>query len=391
MISVRTQILTINTSFLDGTSASTGSIKSFPDTPEQLQIYRKEIFEMRIACLLRVGCYYGAENMVLLFAKHMTQRHDVWYCSPNGVINGYLEDAGVTHVPIDKVSVSTVKHLMKTLKPDLFVVLDNKASLTCALAGVPFLSYQQNNWPFISGFNPYSLGMLFYSRRAKMVVGVSDHLIKTFRFSKYIRDKYVTLPNVVDLSRVRTLAGEIPQEKTYDICFCGRLAPQKSPATFVRVVKKVLESRPETTSIMVGGGETETIAEVNALVEQLGLQEKIIFTGFLENPFEKIKQSKLLFMPSIYEGKCVVVIEAMSLGLPVIGRRAPGLEDDIDDTCGALCDTEEEFYTAITALLDDDELYQKKSQGALARAEASGDVEKFAADFEKICIEAVSL
>jgi len=346
---------------------------------------------MRIACLLRVGCYYGAENMVLLFAKHMTARHDVWYCSPNGVINGFLKDAGVTHVPIEKVSVGSVKNLMKTLKPDIFLVLDNKASVTCALAGVPFVSYQQNNWPFITGFNLYSLGMLFYCRRAKKVIGVSDYLIRAFRFSKYIRDKYVTLPNVVDLSHVQERAGELPETKTYDICFCGRLAPQKSPSTFVRVVKKVLESRPETTSIMVGGGETETIAEVNALVEQLGLQEKIIFTGFLENPFEKIKQSRLLFMPSIYEGKCVVVIEAMSLGLPVIGRRAPGLEDDIDDTCGALCDTEEEFYSAIIELLDNDELYQQKSQGALARAKASGDVEKFAADFEKICIEAAGL
>jgi glycosyltransferase involved in cell wall biosynthesis len=346
---------------------------------------------MRIACLLRVGCYYGAENMVLLFAKHMAVRHDVWYCSPNGVINGYLKEAGVTHVPIEKVTVSSVKHLMKTLKPDIFLVLDNKASLTCALAGVPFVSYQQNNWPFISGFNFYSLGMLFYSRRAKKVVGVSDHLIKAFRFSKFIRDKYVTLPNVVELSRVRELAGELPQAKTYDICFCGRLAPQKSPSTFVRVVKKVLESRPETTSIMVGGGETETITEVNALTLQLGLQDKIVFTGFLENPFEVIKQSRLLFMPSIYEGKCVVVIEAMSLGLPVIARRAPGLEDDVDDTCGALCDTEEEFYAAIMEHLNNDELYQKKSQGALARAEASGDVEKFAIDFEKICIEAAGL
>jgi len=111
----------------------------------------------------------------------------------------------------------------------------------------------------------------------------------------------------------------------------------------------------------------------------------------MENPFEIIKKSRLLFMPSIYEGKCVVVIEAMSLGLPVIGRRAPGLEDDIDDDCGKLCDTEEEFRDAILELLDNNERYKIKSQGALKRAETSGDVEKFANDLEKICLDAAGL
>ena len=344
---------------------------------------------MRIACILRKGIFYGAENMTVLAAKHMSKNHEVWYCCPEGPIQDYLKDSGVTYIPIEKVSVKTVKHLMKTLKPDIFLVLDNKASMIFALAGAPFVSYQQNNWPFIGNLNLYSLGMLYYCKRAKKVIGVSDHLINEFRFSKYIRDKYVTIPNVVDLSHVKELAGEIPQKKTYDLCFFGRLAEQKYPESFVRIVKEIVEVRPETNAVMVGHGDLTD--KVKALAVQLNVMDNITFTGFLKNPFEIVKQSRLLIMTSRYEGHCLAVIEAMSLGLPVIARRVPGLEDDVDDSCGALCDDEEEFCAVILKLLADEELYQTKSLGAIEKARVSGNVEKFATDIEKVCIDAAGV
>jgi len=342
---------------------------------------------MRIACLVLNNLYNGAENMVVLAAKHLTERHDVWYCSPSGPINKYLDDAGVAHVPIKKVNVKTVKNLMKTFEPDVFLVLDNKASVVCALAKVPFISYQQNNWPWIGGFNPFSLGMLYYSKRAKKVIGVSDHLINEFRFSKSIRDKYITIPNVVDLSHVKELAGDLAETKIYDMCTIGRMAPQKSPSTFVRIVSKLAKTRPDISAVMIGDG--ELMGEVKALTEQLGVKDNITFTGFLKNPFEIMKQSKLLVMTSLYEGKSLAVIEAMSLGLPVITSRVPGMEDDIDDSCGRICDNEEEFCAAIEEFLSDEKLYQTMSQGAKIRAQMSGDVEKYIADMEKICHEAL--
>jgi len=342
---------------------------------------------MRIACILRTGYFYGAENMTVLAAKHLSERHDVWYCSPTGSICDFLKLHGVNHVPIEKVSVKTLRHLKKTLQPDIFIVLDNKASMTAALSGVPFVSYQQNNWPFISGFNIYSLGMLFYSLRAKKVIGVSDHLIKSFRFSKYIRNKYVTIPNYVDLSNVKELAGEIPQEKTYDLCYLGRLDYQKRPWIFLKVVKNVLQTHPQTSVIMIGDGILKD--EVDAQTKELELQDTIKFTGFIQNPFEYVKQSKLLIMTSEYEGHCLAVTEAMSLGLPVVASRVPGLEDDIDDSCGVLCDDENDYCKAITELLDNTELYTKKSAGAIEKANNYADINRFVSSIEKVCIEAI--
>jgi glycosyltransferase involved in cell wall biosynthesis len=324
--------------------------------------------------------------MLVLAAKNLKDRHDVWYCSPEGTINTYLSDAGVTHIPIAKVSIKTVKHLMKSLKPDIFLVLDNQASIVCALAGVPFVSYQHNNWPFIAGFNPYSLGMLFYCKKAIKVISVSDHLIKKFRFSKYIRDKHITIPNFVDLSNVKELAGEMPQEKTYDLCYFGRLDHQKRPWVFLSIVKKLVKTHPEMKVVMIGDGVLNN--ETRTLAKEMGLLETIEFTGFIKNPFEFVKKSKLLVMTSLYEGHCLVVIETLSLGLPVIASRVPGLIDDVDDSCGKLCDDEEAFCKAILELLGNDELYREKSQGALANVQKYDNIDKFVESIETVLYEA---
>jgi glycosyltransferase involved in cell wall biosynthesis len=343
---------------------------------------------MRIACVAPQSLFNGAENMMLLVAKNLKHYHDVWYCSPKGIINEYLAEAGVTHIPITRLSINSVKYLMKTLKPDIFLVLDNKASMVCALAGVPFVSYQHNNWPFIAGINPYSLGMLFCCKKALKVISVSDYLIRKFRFSKHIRDKHITIPNFVDLSYVKELAGEIPQTKTYDLCYFGRLDHQKRPWIFLSIVKKVIELRPGTKAVMIGDGILND--EIKSRAKKMNLLENIEFTGFVRNPFEFVKKSRLLVMTSHYEGHCLVVTEALSLGLPVIAGRVPGLIDDIDDSCGILCDhdDEEAYCNAILELLNNDVLHREKSQGAITRVQKYRNVDEFVKSVEAVCIDA---
>jgi len=231
--------------------------------------------------------------------------------------------------------------------------------------------------------------MLFYCLRAKMTIGVTDAIIDEFRFSKYIRDKYVTIINVVDLSHLIELAGKVPAEKTYDLCYLGRLTHQKHPELFVNVLKRVVDSRPDATAVIIGSGElTDGVKELAA---QLGVLEKITFTGFLTNPFEVVSQSKMLVMTSRYEGFCLAAFEAMCLGLPVIASRVPVLDENIDDSCGALCDDEEDFSAAILEILENDELYNEKSRGAEERARVFGDVERYVAEMEKVLLDAVGM
>ena len=342
---------------------------------------------MRIAYLVPTNSYSGAENMTLLIAKQLSARHDCWYCSPEGAICEYTEAAGIPHVPVPDMSVKTVKHLKKILNPDIFHACDNRASVVCALAGVTFISHLHNNPPWLKGLNAYSCTMLFSCLRSKRTIGVSDSVLDEFLFSRFIRDKYITIENVVDLSYVKIMADEGVEKKSYDLSFIGRMTQQKAPLTFVSIVEKIARQLPQISAVMIGDG--EMISESQAFAEQLGLRGSITFTGFLQNPFTIIKNTRLLIMPSLYEGFGLTAVEAMALGKPVLASPVGGLVKILDSTCGKYCGSEDEFIKAAIKLLTDNELYIKMSQGAEERAQLFGDVSGYAAGIEKIYTEAI--
>jgi N-acetylgalactosamine-N,N'-diacetylbacillosaminyl-diphospho-undecaprenol 4-alpha-N-acetylgalactosaminyltransferase len=54
------------------------------------------------------------------------------------------------------------------------------------------------------------------------------------------------------------------------------------------------------------------------MIHSYGLDDQIIITGFLSNPFPVVKNSSLFVNPSLYESFCNVILEAAILDVPVI-------------------------------------------------------------------------
>lgn len=70
--------------------------------------------------------------------------------------------------------------------------------------------------------------------------------------------------------------------------------------------------------VLLGQGRPKATAKLNALIDELGLSEKIIKPGFQENPYPWIKNASLVVISSDYEGLSNVLIEALILGTPVV-------------------------------------------------------------------------
>ena len=100
--------------------------------------------------------------------------------------------------------------------------------------------------------------------------------------------------------------------------------------------------------------------------------------GFLENPYGLIKNSKVLCMPSKWEGFGLAAVEALSLGIPVVCSGCGGLKDLIDDSCGCLCGYDTQKYAAeITQILLNKEYQEKKQKNALKRAGALSNINSY--------------
>ncbi|ESA38654.1 group 1 glycosyl transferase [Leptolyngbya sp. Heron Island J] len=100
----------------------------------------------------------------------------------------------------------------------------------------------------------------------------------------------------------------------------GRIVKQKSFATLIRAFALVRQRYPARLMILgdVDAREPSVKPELEALIEKFGLQDDVLFLGFVENPYAYMAQSSVFVLSSIYEGFGNVVAEAIAAGTPVV-------------------------------------------------------------------------
>lgn len=162
-------------------------------------------------------------------------------------------------------------------------------------------------------------------------VVVSDNLRKFYE-NKIGKTKCIYIPNVID---------NLPDKKSKltnkNIITIGRLSPEKGQKDLIDVFKIVNKELPKTKLFIVGDGPLKQ--ELENYTKELKLTDKIIFTGFLGNKEKEkyILDSSIFILPSYTESFGLVLIEAMSYGLPCIAfDSSDGARELLKDDVGIL-------------------------------------------------------
>ncbi len=115
------------------------------------------------------------------------------------------------------------------------------------------------------------------------------------------------------------------------IGYLGRVKKYKSVHHLIRALDLVIKTIPEVKLLLVGDG--DYLCEIQKLVDQLNLQDQVIFTGSTHHKkkIDYLNQMWFMVNPSPKEGWGLTVIEANSCGLPVIAADSPGLRDSVVD------------------------------------------------------------
>jgi glycosyltransferase involved in cell wall biosynthesis len=100
----------------------------------------------------------------------------------------------------------------------------------------------------------------------------------------------------------------------------GRLVPQKDFVTLIRAFQLVRGQRPAKLLIL---GEGEKRPQLEALVNEMGLQDDVDMPGFDKNPFKYMARCTLFVQTPIHEGLGNVLIQAMACGAPVVSTDCP--------------------------------------------------------------------
>lgn len=72
-------------------------------------------------------------------------------------------------------------------------------------------------------------------------------------------------------------------------------------------------------------------AGLEGLGRELGLQDRMTFTGWVEPPWVARQRCDVLVMPSRVEGFGLVAVEALLAGIPVVASRVGGLSEVVED------------------------------------------------------------
>lgn len=198
----------------------------------------------------------------------------------------------------------------------------------CRLAGNPFVDI---DFPLREA-NRRVLG------RADLLAGCS--LGVTEAISDHLRvppSRTRLLPNIVDVSGIRSLAREpaaVPfADEAFTFLTAGRLAPQKNHSLLLQAFSR-FRGR-EANLWVLGKGPLEK--KLKMLADRLGIARQVRWPSFVSNPYPLFHAADAFLLGSNHEGMPNVLIEALVCGVPVVATDCPyGPSELIDAENGRL-------------------------------------------------------
>ena len=208
----------------------------------------------------------------------------------------------------------------------------------------------------------------WWTRRAATVIVPSEYLRGVVENWGAASERVQIVYNAVDLP------SELPdvdmaRGTRFRIVTVGRLVRWKHVDRIIRAIAGL----PEVELVVVGEG-PEGLG-LRTLVADLELGSRVRFTGqrSRRESLALMAASDLFVLASSYEGLPHVVLEAMSLGVPVVATAAGGTPEVVrDGVNGKLVavGAEEELSSAIAYMRTDDEARARMAQEARATSEA---------------------
>ena len=168
------------------------------------------------------------------------------------------------------------------------------------------------------------------------------------------------------------VAGPAIGEREPWVVVVGRLEAYKRVDWLFGVLQRVVARLPSVRLAVVGRGTAE--ASLRRRARQLGLEERVTFTGFVSDAERDawLARARVSVCASTKEGFGLTVIEANALGTPNVTTLAPGLRDTVrHGETGYLVPAHdaEAFAEHLLALLTDDALWERLSRAGLAWAQ----------------------
>lgn len=112
------------------------------------------------------------------------------------------------------------------------------------------------------------------------------------------------------------------------VCHVGRLSMQKNPFRMLDIMSALTKKIPNAVLLSVGTGELER--EVHDYADKIGVSKNVRFLGRRNDVEELLQAADVFFLPSLYEGFGICIIEAEAAGLNCVVSK--GIPEEVNIT-----------------------------------------------------------
>ncbi|MHC4579811.1 MAG: glycosyltransferase family 4 protein [Planctomycetota bacterium] len=247
------------------------------------------------------------------------------------------------------------------------------------LAGVPTIIYMPHGHVFYGYFG------LLMSRAAitveRVVAYITDKVMVLTELEKRdlvafkvtTPDKIIVVNSGLELEAYKESVTDVQGKKNElqigegisVVGVIGRLEPVKGHRYLVEAARMVTKEAPRVKFLIVGDGSLRS--DLESRCQELGVEDKFIFTGWKEDVCSILPTLDILVLPSVNEAVGRVLIEAGACGIPVVATNVGGVPEIVrDNETGVLVapGSPEEMARAIIDLLNSEGKRQRMSFAA---------------------------
>ncbi|MDA2530932.1 hypothetical protein CN513_17840 [Bacillus cereus] len=203
-----------------------------------------------------------------------------------------------------------------------------------------------------------------------VVVSKKICLLYQQQFKKY-EEKFISIHNGIDSPKVN---GKVTgKEDNIIVTQIGSIIDGKRQDLSIRACATLINKGYNIKLHIVGEKPSwvsgEYVESLHKIIKQYGIEDRVIFEGFMQNPGDIIVKSDIIVLPSDTEGFPLSILEAFSLGKPCIATDVGGISEIINEDTGILFTkgNVNSYIDALQQLIDDEEKRKQMSHCAKQR------------------------
>lgn len=299
-------------------------------------------------------------------------------------------------------SIVEINRLIKKYNPDLIYVQSSKGGAIGRIANLledkPIV-YNAHGWAF--NMKVSKLKRRIYVFIERVLASVTDSIIaisdeeKNSAISNKIcsEEKIKVILNGIDIEEYdNSKISELEVKSKYNIPFdsrvfgmVGRISEQKAPDIFIRVASEINKKLPNSFFIIVGDGEDK--ANIELLIDELGIKDKTLITGWVDNIYEYISTFDIAMLLSRWEGFGLAIAEYMIANKPIIATNVDSIPILVENEINGLLvsvDNVDEVVEAVFKIINDSELANKFIENSNEKARINFNVKRVAFEHETL-------